>query len=193
MSFGWETFTELDRQLFVILNGWHAPWADVLMNTITFKYTWVPLYVILIGLAVRRHRARAYPMLLTAILAVGLADWLASGLLKPWVARPRPCHDPALAGLLHLVDGCGGPFGFVSSHASTSFALALVLSQLLKSTLPGIPWLYAWAVLYSYSRIYVGVHLPGDILGGALVGLLSGTLLLLLYKMFYRKKYGNIL
>ena len=193
MSAAWEAFTALDQRLFLALNGWHGPWFDALMDTITYKYTWIPLYLFLIVWAVRQHKVRVYPVLVTAIAAVGLADRLASGLLKPWVARPRPCHEPALSGLVHLVGGCGGAYGFVSSHAATSFALAVVLSRLLGQKTPLMHGLYLWALVYSYSRIYVGVHYPGDVIGGALVGLLAGTLLVWIYKMFSRKYYDNLL
>ena len=118
------------------------------------------------------------------ILAVALADSITSRLFKPFFARLRPCHDTQLVRLLHLPDGCGGQFGFLSSHAANSVALAVFLSLVLPTKrFRVLKWLVLlWAALLSYSRIYLGAHYPADVLGGAAVGALLGWAAATLFK-----------
>lgn len=102
--------------------------------------------------------------------------------------RLRPCHNPNIASLVHVVDGCGGKYGFVSSHASNSFALALFIGLLLRKHYKYfLPLMVFWAALVSYSRIYVGVHYPADILGGAILGSLIGIFVYWLMKKLNAK------
>ena len=109
-------------------------------------------------------------------MAVGLSDFVSSGLIKPWVCRLRPTHEPALAGMVHLVNGyTGGMYGFVSSHAANTMACALLFSLLYKNKYATIG-LILWVALNCYSRMYLGVHYPGDIIGGLLVGALLAVL-----------------
>ena len=109
-------------------------------------------------------------------VAVGLSDFVSSGLIKPWVCRLRPTHEPALAGMVHLVNGyTGGMYGFVSSHAANTMACALLFSLLYKNKYATIG-LILWVALNCYSRMYLGVHYPGDIIGGLLVGALLAVL-----------------
>ncbi|MHC2992987.1 PA-phosphatase, partial [Pontibacter sp. HJ8] len=165
-----EALEKLDQELFVFLNNQHSPAWDVIMVYASDKYFWIPFYLLLIGYIVYRYRMQSIPMLLMAVVAIGLADYIASGIFKPYFARLRPCHDPELSAMVNLVKGCGGKFGFLSSHASTGFALAVFFNLIL----PDRYFIFkivlvAWAVVVSYSRIYLGVHFPGDILGGAVV------------------------
>jgi len=137
---------------------------------------------LLIGLLVWRFGwRRALVMLLFFGMAVGLADYVSSGLIKPWVCRLRPTHEPAIMDGLHIVkDYRGGQFGFVSSHAANTMACALLFVLLwskkddstgVKSSCRQWSWLLMiWVVLNCYSRMYLGVHYPGDILGGLIVG-----------------------
>jgi len=172
-----EQLEKLDQQLFVYLNDQQSPFWDTIMVTVSNKYFWIPFYLLLIGYIVYRYRMQSIPMLLMAVVAVGLADYVASGIFKPYFARLRPCHDPEISAMVNLVQGCGGQFGFLSSHASTGFALAVFFNLILSDRYVVFKLvLLFWAVLVSYSRIYLGVHYPGDILGGALVGALMALL-----------------
>ena len=102
--------------------------------------------------------------------AVGLADFIASGVLKEWVARPRPTRVPELEGVLHLVNGYrSGRFGFVSSHAANTMACALLFSLIWRNKIATVG-LMLWVAMNCYSRMYLGVHYPTDILGGLIVG-----------------------
>jgi undecaprenyl-diphosphatase len=176
-----------DQQFFLWLNGMHSPLMDTLMYWITYKYTWIPMYLVLVTLTLREDRKKGLFILLTVLIAVIIADKITSGLMKPYYMRFRPCHEPALQGFVHQVTDCGGLYGFASSHASTSFALAITWFVLLKNRARYMWLIFVWAAIYSYSRVYVGVHYPGDILIGAFVGLASGWASICLNNIFFKK------
>lgn len=162
------------------------------MVFVSDKYVWLPFYLGLIGYLIWRYRRQSMYMLLMAVVAIGLADFIASGLFKPYFARLRPCHDPCLAEFINIVKGCGGRFGFISSHASTSFALAVFFNLVLSDRyLIFKIVLVAWAVVVSYSRIYLGVHFPGDILGGALLGSFLAYASALGYQLILRRYHRH--
>lgn len=185
------TLVHFDQELFLRLNGVHVSWLDNVMYWVTYKFTWIPMYLVLILLTVKAEGKKSVAILITVLVAVIIADKITSGLMKPYFARYRPCHEPLLAGLVHEVGGCGGSFGFASSHASTSFAVAMVWFTLLKDKVKYMWLILLWAALYSYSRVYVGVHYPGDILVGALVGILAAMACVRLYFIFLIKYYRN--
>ncbi len=171
-----DTLLEWDAALFLYLNGWHGAVVDRVMAAVTDKYTWVPLYLVLIGVSIRCFRRRAPSVLLAAALVVGGAELITGGIMKPAFERLRPCHDPALREKVHLVVECGGRYGFASGHASDTFAAATFFSLVLRRFSAHALWLFAWAALVAYSRVYVGVHYPLDIVAGALVGAALGAL-----------------
>ena len=175
----------IDTEVLLAINGWHAPWADTLMWIISAKATWIPLYVLLIGLLIWRYRQpvptavkwlqrvpACVVMIVVIALAVGAADFIASGILKEWVARPRPSRVPELEGVLHLVNGYkSGRYGFVSSHAANTMACTLLFSLIWRNKIATCG-LMLWVAANCYSRMYLGVHYPLDILGGLTVGAL---------------------
>lgn len=189
------TLISLDQQWLLAINGWHAEWADMLMWYVSKSTTWLPLYALLVGLVVYRFGIQWYrssqntptlskqKALLRLLIifagfavAVGLSDFVSSGLIKPWVCRLRPTHEPELSGMVHLVNGyTGGLYGFVSSHAANTMACALLFSLLYKNKYATVG-LMLWVALNCYSRMYLGVHYPGDIIGGLLVGAVLATL-----------------
>lgn len=176
------TLDELDRQLFLFLNGFHTEWLDQLMYWITNKYTWFPVYFLLVAAIIWKYRIRGLIMCLGMVMAVTISDQITSGWMKPFFARLRPCQVPSLQQLVHVVAGCGGKYGFASSHASTTFALASTVWLMLRSWSPWFGWAFAWSAIVAYSRIYVGVHYPLDILTGAAVGLVVGWLVYQFYQ-----------
>jgi undecaprenyl-diphosphatase len=181
-----------DQELFLWLNGLHTPWLDTVMYWITYKYTWIPLYILLIALTIRAEGWKKGGFIVIAVvLAVAVADKVTSGFMKPYFLRLRPCHDPSIQIVMHHVTDCGGMYGFASSHASTSFALAIAWFSLLRRQVPQMVFLFLWAAVYAYSRVYVGVHYPLDILAGALVGLLVGYSFVQLYYIFLKRYYHS--
>lgn len=169
-----ETIKYWDEQLFLYLNGQHQDWLDPFVDTLTGKLIWIPLYALFIYLIIKHFNKGSVWILAGIGLAILMADQTASGFMKPFFERLRPCHDPRWEGLMFNYGGCGGMYGFVSSHAANTFALAIYLNLLFRDRLKGFGWLYIWAVVISYTRIYLGVHYPLDVVVGALVGLLSG-------------------
>lgn len=181
-----ERLIHIDTEILLAINGWHAPWADTLMWIISAKATWIPLYVLLIGLLIWRYRKPAptavkwlqrvpacVVMIVVIALAVGAADFIASGILKDLVARPRPTRVPELEGVLHLVNGYrSGQYGFVSSHAANTMACALLFSLIWRNKIATCG-LMLWVAANCYSRMYLGVHYPTDILGGLMIGTLT--------------------
>lgn len=184
-----EQLLHIDTEILLAINGWHAPWADILMWIISAKATWIPLYLLLVGLLVWRYRKPAMTnvkwlqrvpvcvvMIIVIGLAVGAADFIASGILKDLVARPRPTRVPELEGVLHLVRGYrSGQYGFVSSHAANTMAVALLFSLIWRNKIATVG-LMLWVAANCYSRMYLGVHYPLDILGGLMVGALVALL-----------------
>ncbi len=184
-----EKLLHTDTDILLAINGWNAPWADTLMWIVSEKTTWIPLYLLLIGLLVWRYRQPAptpikwlqkvpacVVMIVVIALAVGAADFIASGILKDWVARPRPSRVPELEGVLHLVNGYrSGRYGFVSSHAANTMACALLFSLIWRNKIATCG-LMLWVAANCYSRMYLGVHYPLDILGGLFVGVMVALL-----------------
>ncbi|MBK9176537.1 MAG: phosphatase PAP2 family protein [Flavobacteriales bacterium] len=177
MSF-WERLDAIDREAFLAINGLHAPWADHAMSAASSMVLWFPLYGFFLWAILKRHGDRALLLSLPVIaLMILFSDKGSVVLFKETVERLRPCHEPSLSGLVHLVpDGCGGQFGFVSSHASNHFAIALFMITVLdRRPRWAVAALLAWATLIAYSRVYLGVHYPGDVIVGGLYGLMIGS------------------
>jgi len=164
---------QLDQQVFLFLNSLNSPFWDKVMSTISLVVVWVPLYLAIILYLGFRYKKKLLVIFLFIILAVSFTDQTAL-LIKNTVERLRPCHEPSLEGLIHLVKGrCGGKFGFVSSHAANSFNVALLSLMFIRRRWYSIS-IIIWAALVGYSRIYLGVHYPGDVLFGSILGAFTG-------------------
>lgn len=167
---------ELDKALFLFLNGINSPFWDYVMNAISHKYTFVPLYAVVIYFFFKQFGRNGFLVLVMAVFTITVADQVSSSIIKVAVQRLRPSHNPEFSQIIHLVfDKHGGLYGFVSSHAANSFGFAMFTLLLFKKRWFTISIL-VWATVVSYSRIYLGLHYPGDILGGAVVGVLAGML-----------------
>jgi len=188
-----ETLNELDQQLFIFLNGLHTPFLDPVMYWITNKYTWFPFYGILAIYLMWRYKKYSWLILLGLLVCVAGTDQLTSAFMKPYFGRPRPCHNIKLAEFVHMVVGCGGKFGFASGHAANSFGMAMYLYLILHHLFRYSWLLFVWAAFVAYSRIYVGVHYPGDIITGAVVGMVIGWFCFWLANLISRRMYNSSL
>ncbi|HUX54626.1 MAG TPA: phosphatase PAP2 family protein [Williamwhitmania sp.] len=164
----------LDKQLLLFLNGLHSPFWDWMMFWISYKFTFIPLYAAVIFFFFKKFGRTGWIILVMAILTLTLSDQISVHLFKNVFERLRPTHTPGLEQLIHLVrDQRGGMYGFVSSHAANTFSFAMFSLLVFRTRWYTIAIL-CWALVVSYTRIYMGLHFPGDILGGAIVGSLIG-------------------
>ena len=168
-----EVLNHIDQRWLLWLNGHHSFFFDQFMFFISGKWEWIPLYALILGIIIRKYRWKSLWIILAVVIMITLSDQIAN-LLKNGVKRFRPCKDPEIGHLVHLVNNyCRSSYGFVSGHAANSFALATFLSVLFRKKWVSVA-LILWATLVSYSRIYLGVHYPGDVIGGAMLGVLLG-------------------
>lgn len=174
-----ENLQKIDEYFFRLINsaGWEQ--MDGMMILISSKWFWIPLYIYILYLIYKRFSDQFLKILLGLGLLIFLADFGSVHLFKEVFERARPCHF--LDGI-RVVDGCGGPFGFISSHASNSFAIAFFMALLFRN-FSGFAVLFSWAVIIGFSRIYLGVHYPFDILGGMFWGLFVSLLVYYIYRM----------
>lgn len=185
--------TRIDTELFLFLNGLHVNWLDPVMTFISGTITWVPFYVVLLYLVIKNYKRQSIFIIIGIILLIVCSDQVSASIFKPVFERPRPCHNEAIKDLVYLPNGhCGGAYGFISSHACNVFALAVFITHVLKKHYTKIAWLmFIWAAVIAYSRIYMGVHYPGDVIVGAAVGALIGYAISKLYDFAIRKYFHN--
>lgn len=167
---------DIDADALLAVNGLHDLFQDAFWWFMTAKWSSALLVLALLWILLRQNRRHALLVLAMLVLAVLMADQVSSGLIKHLVERLRPTHDPSLESMVHVINGYrGGLYGFVSSHAANFFAVSTFLSLVMRQRWVAFS-LFTWALLQCYSRMYLGVHYPGDILGGIVVGVLAGWL-----------------
>lgn len=174
-----EYLQQLDTQFLLALNGLHLPFTDRFMMAFTSRWVWLPMYVALAWFVVRRLGWRNGLITIGGVcLAVMLADQTCAALLRPAFERLRPANlDNPLSEMIHVVSGYrGGPYGFPSCHAANTFALSTYMTLLNRRNHLWI-WMFLWALGNCYTRMYLGVHYPGDIIVGAVIGVLISAAL----------------
>lgn len=171
-----EYLNDIDADALLAVNGLHDMFQDTFWWMLTAKWSSLLLVLALVWILLHQNRRHALFVVAMLVLTVLVADQVSSGLIKHLVERLRPTHDPSLESMVHVINGYrGGMYGFVSSHAANFFAISMLLSFVIRHRWVTLS-LFAWALLQCYSRIYLGVHYPGDILGGIIVGILVGWL-----------------
>jgi undecaprenyl-diphosphatase len=173
---------ELDTQLFLFLNSRHNSFFDPVMFWVSHRYFWIPLYAFFLFLAWKHFGKKVWLVALAAVLLVVLSDQISVHAFKNVFMRYRPCNNLEICSQVHVNDGKGGMYGFISSHAANTFALAMFLFLLFRERIRyfGL-FIFAWAAFVSYSRIYNGVHYPADVAVGAILGMGIGVVV---YKLF---------
>ena len=178
-----EEIIQFDKQLLLMVNGSDSLFLDYLILTLTNALTWIPLYASLLYVVIKTNLnvREVFLILLAAGLCVLLAGTVDDEIVKPLVARWRPTHDPQIGSLVDVVNGYrGGNYGFFSAHAANTFSLAVFFSLLMRQRLLTI-FLVGWSLINCYTRLYLGVHYPGDITVGLLWGGFVGWFVYWLY------------
>lgn len=182
-------FTTIDQQLLFWLNGSDSLFTDGVMTTLTTGTTWIPLYIALFYLVLKNNETMAQVLLTIGCAAacVLVTAGITNLVIKPLVARPRPCDDPLIKYAVDVVSGVSaGNYSFFSAHAANTSALVMFLALLIRNKL-FIVAMIIWSLLNCYTRLYLGVHYPSDILCGLLFGSLMGFIAYVVYLKIYLK------
>lgn len=188
-----EPWQSWDESMMLAINGAHNPFWDQAMLHLSAMFIWMPLYILLFVLIYRQFGWKVgLIVVLGLLLVITLCDQISVNAFKERFLRLRPCHSDWLQGQLHMVEGkgCGGQYSFVSSHAANTFGIAIYFASLLRKWWLSI-LLVLWAAVVSYSRVYLGVHFPLDVLGGAMLGSALGFLVFWAFRFgIKRTKFG---
>jgi undecaprenyl-diphosphatase len=188
----WETLHEWDTTLFLTLNGLHAPYWDTFTSIFTSKWVWAVMYASILRVLVKNLDWRAAVLATVAFaLVLVVADQLSSSILRPLFERPRPSRAPGIMEAVHLLDGRrGGAFGFPSAHAANTAALTTFIILFFRRRALSL-FFIAWTLATCYTRVYAGVHYPGDLLFGVVTGILSGILVHGIFRLAARTVPGE--
>ncbi|MAJ51683.1 MAG: phosphatase PAP2 family protein [Flammeovirgaceae bacterium] len=169
-----EFIKSIDIMLLDLINGTGRPFLDPIMIFLSGKFVWIPLYLYLIFLLYEKYGKRFWVPLLFILISLTLSDQFTSSFMKPYFQRLRPCLDENLRIVIEVVKGCGGKYGFASSHAANTMGLSVFYLMILKKKKILCYAIFTWSLLVGYSRTYLGVHYPGDVIVGFLVGAFFG-------------------
>lgn len=185
---------EADNAVFYLINKKLSfTGLDDLMLLLRQPYTWIPLYLFFLLFFYSNCRKYLLPIVALSLVTFAITDFTSASIIKPFFERLRPCHDPTLQFAINNIAGCGGLFGMPSSHASNHFGLATFWFLVIKHTLNlRWFWLFGWAFIICYAQVYVGVHFPGDILVGALLGIAVANLTFYVFRMRVRQIDSSI-
>lgn len=179
----------MDIELLQIINGSHSLFIDNVVVTLTSGITWIPFYIALLYLVIRNNETMAQVAVVIgcAAMCVLITSCVTDLIVKPLVARPRPTMEPSLKYTIDIVNGIRGTgYSFFSAHAANTFGIAILLSLIVRSRLLAI-FLILWSLINGYTRLYLGVHYPSDVLVGLLFGAVVGVVSYLTYLHFYAK------
>lgn len=188
-----EMLIDFDRWLLLAVNGSESLYLDGVVQTLTNAVTWIPLYIALFYLVMKNNATMSKILFIVgcAALCYLFAGAVDDGIVKPLVARWRPTHDPVIGWHVDVVNGYrGGRYGFFSAHASNTFSIAIFFSLLVRSRLLAVA-LVMWSFINCWTRLYLGVHFPGDILCGLLWGGAVGTFVYYFYRRMEHRFSGS--
>lgn len=188
-----EALQHIDEQLFILINQKGAnAFFDLILPPIRDKMFWIPMYVVIALLIAYKWKGRGLVLIALILANFALSDQISSAVIKPAVGRLRPCNDPEFSKEVTLrIDACGAGKSFTSSHATNTFAFAMMCILLFHRRYRWvIPAGLLWASAVSYAQVYVGVHYPLDIFGGALLGTLMTLILYNIASRYLLKRFG---
>ena len=183
-----EYLNNIDTELFLLINGANTSFLDIMMKWFSSILFWLPIYILIFYLLYLKYSTKALIVVLFILAAFGLADFTSVHLFKNVFMRLRPCYNPEIMDVINNIVGCGGQYGFISSHAANSASVAGISVLLLSDRFKFIKIISAiWVFLVMYSRIYLGKHYPGDVIVGAIWGLFIAYLIYNLWKFISKK------
>lgn len=180
---------QYDTDLFLYLNGMGTPPWDGFWKFMSHKFYQIPLYLVLLFLVYKKYglKGTLFTMLAIALL-ITATDQTANVFKNILFKRPRPCRVEAISEMIRFLAERCGRHGYFSAHAASSMGLAVFITRILgKEYKLLVPFMFLWAIVVGYSRIYLGVHYPGDVFTGMIIGVLFGTLFYKLQQFFLRK------
>ena len=189
-----ETIKQLDQSLLLFLNSFHNAFWDKAVTIFTSIEIWIPFYLLIVYVIIKIYKRNSIYILILIGLSIAVSDQF-TNLIKNSVERFRPTQDPVLGNIVHNVYNRGGAYGFFSAHAANTFTLAIISAKLFKNQIYTI-LIFVWAVLVSYTRIYIGLHYPGDILAGWIWGFLAGLafyqLMVIVQRRYFKSTFPEI-
>jgi undecaprenyl-diphosphatase len=189
-----EGIQHVDQSFLLFLNSFHNSFWDKVNILWTSIEIWIPFYVLLLYFIIKKYRRNSIYIIVILALAITISDQF-SGLIKDLTQRLRPTHDPALSGVIHNILNKGGLYSFFSAHAANTFTVASITALLFRNR-PYSVLIFVWAIVVSYTRIYLGLHFPLDIITGCIWGILTGfaayKAILWTQKKYFKSMLPNI-
>lgn len=183
----WDTIVKWDYEIWYYMNTvWHNDVLDAIVPYLRNQWTWAPLYLFLLLFMTMNFGRRGWMWCVFFLLTFSLSDYISASIIKPYFHRIRPCNNPYLAQLVHNIVPCGGGYSFPSSHAANHFSLGVFSAITLQRHVKGVWYMaMAWAILVSYSQVYVGVHFPLDVTCGGLLGIIIACITSAVFNKIY--------
>ena len=184
----WHQLELWDKDMYVWINsGLTNSVFDSIMPFIRNEFFWPPVYLFLLLFATLNFRVRGWWWAILFLCTFALTDMISSRLVKETVERLRPCNDPSMQGYVRLLIDCGSGYSFTSSHAANHFGIATFFFLTMKDVIPKWAWVgFAWAFCVIYAQVYVGIHYPLDVIGGAIIGIIIGSIT----GKFFARRFG---